>query len=219
MQKSKLDDLSDYLLGFHPQDSRLEILSREEWQAFSLEHLLPEGVVGDFIPHEQTAYVLKAEEPEQTRRCAHEYVGHANFCEYNKVGREIVQLNKELISLETALLGRQFPKNKKVKLAIGKEKKIIENDALLIILPPEKEKIALEYSQKRCYSEQFFSQNYQLYEGFALWAESKTGTKIQPKREGYAGFLQINRLETQIDFLTKIGFLTQKNKKGVRKRC
>ena len=202
-----LNALSSSILGFYPNKSTLEILSEKEWGIFSEEHNLPNGISGNYIPHEQKAYVLYGEENELIKRASHEYIGHANFCEHNIIGKKIVDLNKEIFSLEEELFGSKFPKNKKIRLAVGKEKGIIENEDILIIIPEyEKERIMF-YSKIRTSSEQFFQQNYELYEGFALWIESKIGERISPSRIGYQGFLQIKKIESESNFLLQIGFM------------
>ena len=205
-----LNNLSSLILGFHPINSDLEILSEKEWKNFSLEHNLPEEVCGEYIPYEKTAYIMDAKKDELLRRASHEYIGHANFCEHSQIGKKITELNDSIFSLEKELLGSKFPKNKKITLAVGKEKRIIENEGLLIILPEIEERKITDYSIIRRFSEQFFQQNYELYEGFALWIESRIGVEIHPKRAGYIGFLKIKETESQDNFLAELGFFQAK---------
>lgn len=131
------------LLNIKPKRTKLQILSKKEWQQFCQKINLNYTSEGFFLLRNLTAYLLK-ESKNMHLNLFHEYFGHGLFCEYSKQGKFLEKLEKRLEREE-----KQKFKGKKFSLQEIQEFR--KQNPNFILLQKEKKS--------------------NLYEIFAIWTE------------------------------------------------
>lgn len=96
------------LLGYKPEQTRLQFLNQEQWQPFCERTGLNQNSSGIYLPRNQTA-VIPSDSETAPLSLFHEYFGHGLYCEQSLSGRRLVNLEKVLLEEERMeFLGRQF---------------------------------------------------------------------------------------------------------------
>lgn len=96
------------LLGYKPEQTRLQTLTQEQWQPFCERTGLNQNSSGIYLPRNKTA-VIPSESETVPLGLFHEYFGHGLFCEQTLSGRRLVDLERKLLEEEKQEFnGRKF---------------------------------------------------------------------------------------------------------------
>lgn len=145
-----------------PTESTYHIHPFDGWGIFCNYTGTNPDAEGVFFPRRLEAHLL---EPNKFFEITffHEFFGHGLFCEYSKIGRELVLLEKRLEGLEKKVLGSQ------------------EDPAKTKITIDENNPYFKQYLEKKEQVQGFYEANVKLYEGFALWMEHFLAKKNNKK--------------------------------------
>jgi hypothetical protein len=149
---SKNEKILEEKFRIKPELTSYKTYNNKDWLNFCNSRNSSNKAEGIFLPRTLSANVLKDSEYFETN-FNHEYFGHGFFCEYSLTGKELVQKEKELESLEKKILNLdKLPKNKKIS--------IDDTNPYFDI-----------YASKKNELTAFVNNNLYLYEGFAIWME------------------------------------------------
>ena len=130
------------LLGYKPERTSLQELTKSEWSEFSRRRGLNPNSLGAYLPRSQTAVICER----NPLALFHEYFGHGLFCEQTLAGRKLVDLERKLLEEERQKFsGREF-KLEEIRTFRQKSQTFKELD-------------------------EFRQQNLARYELFAVWTE------------------------------------------------
>ena len=148
MLQSYLDSSNAFyldLLGYKQEQTKLNVLDYEQWQALCKKQEGNQDASGMFQPRSQIA-VINSENDAYPLNLFHEYFGHGLFYERTLAG-------KRLVDLEQKLMQEEKEHFEGIPFSLKELKRFRENNATFKHMQQERE------------------ENLDLYENFAIWTE------------------------------------------------
>ena len=132
------------ILNIKPEKTNLQILDKKEWNDFCSKYNFDRTKEGILLPRNLTAYLLE-DSDYLDLNLFHEYFGHGLYCEYSKIGKSVVELERRLMKEEEEFFRKDF--------SFEELKEFRRNNETFKLLQQATEK------------------NLGLYEIFAIWTE------------------------------------------------
>ncbi len=111
-----------------PEKTKLHILAQEQWPAFEKLFDL-KSCSGVYFPKTYDAFIKNNQNQDELLNvCAHEYVGHGLFYEYNTLGRYLADQDNMFSELEKELYGREVSDSDNFIVFKGEERSLVPLD-------------------------------------------------------------------------------------------